>query len=101
MPNFFPPGFWKTVAELGMLIFFIFGVDLLLGARLVRFLNGSLNKRFQVDQQIINALQDLKKRSDKEFDVDNSLMHGWGRLVMIGLLLFGAALIFLSVLPNL
>ena len=101
MVNYFPPGFWKTVAMMGMTLFFVLGVDMLLGARLVIFLNKTVNKKFNVDGMLMQALTELKKGSDKEFDVDRSLMRGWGRFVMSGLLLFGGAIILMSVLPNL
>jgi hypothetical protein len=101
MENFFPPGFWKTVATLGMIVFFAFGVDLLFGARFVSFISVTLNKKFHVDQAIVQALNDLKKKSDREFDVDRSIMHGWGRFVMGGLLIFGGAFVLLSLLPRL
>ena len=101
MVDFFPPGFWKTVAMMGMIVFFVLGVDMLLGARLVIFLNRTVNKRFNVDGLLTQALAELKKTSDREFDIDRSIMKGWGRFVMSGLLLFGGAILLMSVLPNL
>ena len=101
MGSFFPVGFWKTVAEIGMVVFFIFGVDLFLGARLVVFLSRICNRKFHVDQIVVQALAELKKTSDKEFDVEQSLLHGWGRIVMAGLLIFGGAIIMISLLPRL
>ena len=101
MVSFFPPGFWKTVAMMGMTIFFIFGVDMFLGARMVMFLSKVANRTFNVDKVLMQALSELKRTSEKEFDLDRSLMHGWGRIVMGGLLLFGGAIILMSVLPNL
>lgn len=100
MNNFFPPGFWKMVAEIGMVVFFVLGVDLLVGSRLVTHMSRTMNKKFHVDQIVVHALEALKKNSDKEFDVDHSLLHGWGRFVMSGLLLFGGALILFSLLPR-
>lgn len=100
MSDFFPPGFWSTVATVGMVVFFIFGVDLLFGSKLVSALSRVVNKRYQVDQAVVQALQELKKMSDREFDMEHALLHGWGRFVMSGLLLFGAALILLNVLPR-
>ncbi len=101
MANFFPPGFWSTVATIGMIVFFVLGLDLFFGAKLMTFLSAKLNKSFQVDKIIMRALEDLKSTSDKHFDVDKSIIQGWGRFVMGGMLLFGAALIFLQILPNL
>ena len=101
MDNFFPPGFWKTVALLGMLLFFVLGVDLMLGARCIQSLNKFLNKKFHVDEAVVQALVEFKRKTDKEFDLDKSLMRGWGRFVMSGLLLFGGALILLALIPNL
>ena len=101
MENLFPPGFWKTVALLGMLVFFALGVDLMLGARFITSLNHLFNKKFHVDEAVMQALTEFKRKSDKEFDLDKSLMRGWGRFVMSGLLIFGGALIFMMLLPNL
>ena len=101
MVQCFPPGFWKSVAMLGMAVFFVLGVDMFMGARLVTFLNRVVNKKYNVDGVLMQALKELKKTSDQEFDLDHSLLHGWGRFVMSGLLLFGGAMILLSVLPNL
>ena len=101
MDNFFPPGFWKTVAMIGMVVFFILGVDMFLGARMVIFLSKIFNRKFSVDQIMVQALTELKKTSDKEFDVDRSLMSGWGRFVMSGLLVFGGAIILVLLLPSL
>ena len=101
MDNFFPPGFWRTVVMLGTTVFVVLGVDLLFGAKLVAFLSKFMNRKFQVDRLIVQALTELKQRSDKEFDVDHSLMHGWGRIVMSGVLIFGSALILTLLLPRL
>ena len=101
MVNIFPPGFWRGVVMIGMTLFFVLGVDLVLGARLVIFLSRTMNRKFLYDQFIVKALSDLKKGSDKEFDVEHSMMYGWGRIVMGGLLLFGGALILMSLLPRL
>jgi len=100
MTSFFPVGFWSTVALMGMILFFIFGVDLLFGAKLMRFLSKIVNKKYQVDRTIENALMELKRVSDREFDLDSSLMRGWGRFVMSGLLFFGAVMIMVNVLPR-
>ena len=99
MEGFIPQGFWSTLALMGMAVFFVFGVDLIFGAKLIRSVNHMVNKRFHVDQAIVNALADLKKKSDREFDVDQSLTQGWGRFVMSGLLFFGAAMLLLNVIP--
>lgn len=101
MVEFFPPGFWKTVAMLGMILFFILGADLLAGARLTSFLSRTLNRRYQVDQAIAKVLANLQKSSDREYDVDRSMLAGWGRFVISGLLFFGAAMLLLNVMPRL
>ena len=101
MVQFIPPGFWKTVAMMGMALFFVLGVDMLLGAKMVMFLSKTVNRKFNVDKTLMQALTELKKTSDKEFDVDKSLLYGWGRFVMSGLLIFGGAVILTSLLPSL
>ena len=101
MSDFFPPGFWKAVVASGMVVFFVLGVDLLFGARFVSFLSRYTNRKFHVDQMVVQALNELKKKSDKEFDVDRSLMSGWGRIVMGGLLVFGGAFMLMALLPRL
>ncbi len=101
MANFFPPGFWSATATVGMVVFFILGLDLFFGAKLMTFLSAKLNKSFQVDKMIMHALEDLKSSSDKSFDVDKSLIQGWGRFVMGGMLIFGAGSILLQLLPSL
>ena len=100
MDNFFPPGFWPTVAMIGMVVFFVFGVDLLFGAKFISFMSQTVNKKVHIDQMVINALEELKKKSDREFDMESSLLKGWGRFVVSGLLIFGAALIFFNLLPR-
>src|SRR3989338_5987502 len=100
MTSFFPAGFWSTVALMGMVVFFVFGVDLLFGAKLMGSLSKIVNKKYQVDRTIENALIELKKVSDREFDLDSSLMRGWGRFVMSGLLFFGAVMIMGNILPK-
>ncbi len=99
MVNFFPEGFWKTVAMIGMVLFFIFGLDVLLGARLVSFLNKVTGRRFHVDQAMVRALSDIKKTVDREYDVEHSMLRGWGRFVVSGSLFLGAALILLVLMP--
>ncbi len=101
MSDFFPQGFWSTVATIGMVVFFVFGVDLLFGSKLISALSRVVNKKYQVDQVVVHALDELKKMSDREYDMERTLLHGWGRFVMSGLLLFGAAMILLNVLPRL
>lgn len=96
---YIPNGFWAGVAVTGMVIFLVFGVDLLFGAKLMSRVSRTVNKRFQVDQMIVQALDELKKTSDREFDVESSILRGWGRFVMAGLLLFSAALLLINVLP--
>lgn len=94
-----PPGFWPAVVMIGLVIFLVFGLDLIFGARLMTRVSRRVNKSFQVDQMIIRALDELKKTSDREFDVESSILHGWGRFVMGGLLLFGAGMLLINVLP--
>ena len=101
MVNFFPDGFWPTVALIGTGIFFVFGVDLLFGAKFMRFLGTLVNKKYQVDQAIVNVLQELKKVSDREYDVEQSLMYGWGRFVLSGVLFFSAIMLVVHLLPRL
>jgi hypothetical protein len=101
MSDFFPPGFWSGVATLGMVIFVVFGVDLLFGAKLMAKISKMVNKRIQVDRMVIAALEELKKTSDREFDLEHSILRGWGRFVMSGLLFFGAALLLINVVPQL
>ena len=101
MSDFFPAGFWYWVAMAGMCIFFIFGVDLLFGSKLVGLMSRVANKTFHFDQVVVAALTELKKASDREIDMEKRLTQGWGRFVMGGLLLFGAGLIMLNLLPRL
>ena len=101
MVDFFPPGFWKTVAMLGMILFFVLGIDLLVGARLVGFLSRVLNRKYQVDHAIVKVLTELKKNSDREYDVDRPMISGWGRFVVSGILFFGAAIILMNLMPRL
>ncbi len=101
MEIFFPAGFWSTVAILGMVVFFVLGLDLFFGAKLMIFISARMNKSFQMDKIILQALEDLKSTSDKKFDIDRSLTQGWGSFVMGGLLLFGAFMIMVYLLPNL
>ena len=101
MVEFFPAGFWKTVAMIGMILFIVLGLDLLVGARLVTFLGRTLNRKFHYDEIIVKALSDLKRGSDREFDIDRSILSGWGRFVMSGVLFFGAAIILMNLMPRL
>ena len=101
MANFIPLGFWAAVVMLGMVIFLVFGLDLLFGAKLFALVGRTVNKKFQVDRMIMHALDELKKTSDREFDVESSILRGWGRFVMSGLLIFGAVMLLMSVLPSL
>lgn len=101
MSDFFPAGFWYTVAMVGMCIFFVFGVDLLFGSKLVSLMSRLANKTFHFDQAVVSVLTELKKASDREVDVEKKLLQGWGRFVMSGLLLFGAGIILLNLLPRL
>ena len=100
MENFFPPGFWKTVAMSCTVVFFVLGVDFFLGAKLVSRLSRSMNKKFHVDQAVLRLLKWLKEGSDREFDIERSLMNGWGRLVVGGFLIMSGVLV-LMLLPKL
>ena len=82
-----------------MMVFVVFGVDLIFGSKLISRMSRVVNRKIQVDQAVVHALQELKKASDREFDMEHALLHGWGRFVMSGLLLFGAGLIMLNLLP--
>ena len=99
--DFFPPGFWKTVAMSGTVVFFAMGVDLLFGARGMAFLGRMVNKKFHVDQIVVQALDTIKKNSDKEFDTERSLMGGWGRLLVSGVLIVGSAMMLILLVPKL
>ena len=101
MANFFPAGFWPAVAVTGTIIFLVFGADLMFGAKLIRFLSTFANRKYQVDQVIVNALHEIKKVSDREYDVEHSMTKGWGRFVMGGILFFSAALVLTQLLPRL
>ena len=101
MTEFFPEGFWKAVAMIGMMVFFVLGVDLLLGARLMIFLGRTLNRSFQVDQVIVKILTSLKHNSDRQYDMDRPMLNGWGRFVVSGILFFGAIIILMQLLPRL
>ncbi len=101
MVGFFPPGFWKAVVMVGMVLFFVLGLDLLLGSRLIIFLSQTFNRKFHVDQVVVQALSDLKKTSDKEFDVDPALIRGWGRFILGGLLFFCVILMWMVLMPRL
>ena len=101
MSQFFPTGFWTMVAICGMTVFFVFGVDLLFGAKIISSLSRIVNRKYRVDQALVAALEEIKKASDREFDMEHALLRGWGRFVMSGILLFSASLILLNVLPRL
>ncbi len=101
MGSFFPAGFWSTVAAFGAAVCLVFGVDLLFGAKLLKFLDASMNKKISVDKQVVSALETLKKASDQEFNVDPTLMRGVGRYVMCALLFIGAFMIITNVIPQL
>ena len=94
-------GFWKTMATSGMVIFFIFGLDLIFGGRLITFLNKFFNQRYDVDKDIVKTLKKFQEGTNKEFNTDRALMQGWGRFVMAGLLVFGGIFVLISVLPYL
>ena len=85
----------------GTVVFFVIGVDLLLGARGIGALSRTMNKKFHIDQIVVKALDTLKKNSDKEFDTERSLMSGLGRLVVSGVLIVGSAVMFILLVPRL
>jgi len=99
MDSFFPHGFWMSVTMIGMVFFLLFGVDLLVfKARLVSGLSRYMNRSFHVDQMVIRMLEGLKRASDREFDMEPSLLGGWGRRVC-GIVLIGAAFLLYNLLP--
>jgi len=101
MTDFFPHGFWSGMAMLWMVIFFLFGVDLLLfRARFVSGLGHFVNKRVHVDQIVIRLLESFKKASDHEVDVEHALLGGRGRLLAGGVLIVAAFLVY-KLLPAL
>ena len=100
MSEFFPHGFWPMVVMIGMGIFTVFGVDLVFGAKLVKNVSRMVNKSFHVDQAVINLLEALKRNSDREYDMENTLLQGWGRFVAGGVLI-GAAFLLFNLLPSL
>ena len=101
MGDFFPHGFWMSVAMFGMVSFFLFGVDLLVfKARMVVGLSRFVNKSIHVDQMVIRMLEGLKRASDREFDMEQSLLGGWGRSVC-GIVLIGTAFLLYNLLPSL
>ena len=99
--DFFPPGFWKTVAMSGTVVFFVIGVDLLLGARGMALVGRVMNKKFEVDQIVVRALDAFKRGSDKEFDTEHSLMGNRGRLVVSSILIVGSAMMLVLLVPRL
>lgn len=100
MADFFPNGFWSTLAMLGMAIFVLFGVDLILfKARIAVRVGSLLNKSFHVDRALLRMLESLKSTSDQEFDIENTLLRGRGRFVAGGVLLAAAFLLF-NLLPS-
>ena len=99
--DFFPPGFWKMMVTSGAVVFFLLGVDLLLGAKALRWLGQTMNKKFHVDQVVVKGLAMLKQTSDKEFDTERSLMDGWGRFFISGLLLCCGVMMLMLLVPRL
>ena len=101
MADFFPQGFWISVSIVGIVIFLLFGTDLLLfKARFSTSVGRLVNKSFHVDEIVIRTLEGLKKASDHEFNIENSLLGGWGRFV-VGAVLIGAAFLLYNLLPSL
>jgi hypothetical protein len=99
--DLFPPGFWKTVASTGTFVCFFLALDLLLGARVLNFLGRTMNKKFHVDQIVVRALNELKRKSDTEFDTENGLTRGWGRFALSGVLLVGGTMMLFLLVPRL
>ena len=99
MSEFFPQGFWPAVIMSGMVVFVVFGVDLLFGAKLVLGMSRTVNKAFHVDAVVIRMLESLKKVSDQEYDVETTLLKGWGRFIAGGVLI-GAAFLLFNLLPS-
>ena len=64
MADFFPSGFWSGMAIFGTAVCVVFGVDILLGSRFIKYVSKTANHKFHVDQLVVNALEHLKKASD-------------------------------------
>ncbi len=101
MADFFPPGFWRGAVLITMCVFSVLGVDMLLGSRLMLFMGHTMNKKIHIDDLVVNALAAFKKKSDREFDTERSLLHGFGRLVVSGILFVSVYLMFSLLLPRL
>lgn len=99
MTDFFPAGFWPGMTIFGTAVCIVFGVDILFGSKFMRFMSRTANQKFHVDQIVVNALQKLKNASDHEFDTESPLTRGWGRFVVSGILLAGAGMMVLTLLP--
>ncbi len=90
-----PQGFWLTVATVMMVIFIIFGIDLVLfKARIVSKVGRMLNKGFNVDKTLVRMLENLKSTSDHQYDVEPTLLNGPGRVVLGCALIVGALILF-------
>ena len=102
MDGFFPQGFWMNVAAIVMVAFLLFGVDLLIfKARLVTGLSRIVNKSFHVDQALIRMLEGIKRASDREYDMEQPLLRGWGRGACGAVLIGAAFLLLYNLLPSL
>jgi hypothetical protein len=101
MADFFPPGFWKGAVMILMCVFSVLGLDMLCGSRLMLFMGHTMNKKIHIDDLVVNALATFKKKSDREFDTEKSLLHCLGRLVVSGILFVSVYLMFSLLLPRL
>jgi hypothetical protein len=99
--DLFPVGFWKMIATTGIFICFILALDLLMGAKLLTTLGRSMNKKFHVDQMVVKALEEIQKKSNLEYDTENSLTRGWGRFALSGVLFLGGAMMLMLLVPRL
>jgi hypothetical protein len=101
MADFFPPGFWRAAVWLAMAVFSVLGVDMLFGSRLMLFMSQTMNKKIHIDQMVVSALAAFKDKSDREFDTERSLLYGFGRVVVSGILFVSVFLMFSLLLPRL
>ncbi len=101
MADFFPPGFWRAAVWLAMVVFTVLGVDMLFGSRLMLSMGRTMNKKIHIDQLVVNALAAFKDKSDREYDTEKSLLHGFGRIVVSAILFVSVFLMFSMLLPRL
>ncbi len=101
MDGFFPPGFWKVAVWFAMAVFTLIGLDMLFGSRFMLLIGRTMNIKIHIDELVVNALTAFKKRSDREFDTEKSLLHGSGRIVVSAILFISVFLMFSLLLPKL